>query len=95
MPFGNPMARAFTASSIRMNAPAMPGVYGIANSREWIFISSSENIQGSLIDHLAEDTYIRDRQPTDITYEVCSAERHATRCERLIREYAPVCNESR
>ena len=94
MPFANPLARALTPSSIRMNAPALPGIYGISNSREWIFIGSSENIQGSLINHLARDKPIIDRRPSGFVFEVCYPETQRTRCEHMIREYAPVCNVS-
>lgn len=92
MPFANPSARAFTAWSIRANAPALPGVYGISNSREWILISVSENIQGSLLDHLRTDASVLDRSPSGFVFEICYPEAQGSRCERLIREYSPVCN---
>ena len=92
MPFANPLARAFTPSSIRANAPALPGVYGISNRREWIFISTSENIQGSLLNHLRTDASILDREPSGFVFEICHSETQGSRCERLIREYGPVCN---
>jgi hypothetical protein len=92
MPFGNPVARAFTASSIRANAPALPGVYGISNSREWIFISSTDNIQASLLLHLGVDDALLGRSPSGFLFEVCHFEAQTGRCDRLIREYSPVCN---
>src|SRR5689334_21940636 len=92
MPFANPLARSFTASSIRMNAPALPGIYGISNSREWIFISASQNIQGSLIEHFSNDQQLRETRPTGFVFEVCYLETQNARCERLIREYSPLRN---
>ncbi len=92
MPFANPLSRSFTASSIRVNAPTLPGVYGISNAREWIFIGTSGNIQASLMDHLMEDSSVRKRNPAGFVFEVCYPERQAARCERLKCEYGPVCN---
>lgn len=94
MPFENYLARAFTLPSIRTNAPALPGVYGISNGREWIYIGLSENIQGSLLRHLTEDNSIREKRPAGFVFEICLPERQRIRCDRLIREYRPVCNNS-
>ena len=71
----------------------VPGIYGISNAREWIYIGWSDNIQRSLIEHLDEQaTRLAGRVPSGFVFEVCSPERQRTRCEHLIREYRPICN---
>jgi hypothetical protein len=94
MPFEFSVARAFKVTSIRAHAPASPGVYGISNALEWIFVGQSDNIQMSLLRHLTDpdQTSLIGRQPTGFAFELCGAERQADRCERLILEYSPVCN---
>jgi hypothetical protein len=94
MPFENSIAHAFTALSIRAHAPAMGGVYGISNAREWLYIGQSENIQSTLMNHLQErDSLLVRSSPTGFVYEVSWPERQSERCSRLIREYAPTCNQ--
>ena len=95
MPFEYSVAHAFTARSIRAHAPERPGVYGISNSREWIFVGRCDDIRLALMSHLSEpgSTLIH-KQPTGFVYEICFAERRDDRCERLIVEYAPTCNPS-
>jgi hypothetical protein len=68
-------------------------VYGISNSREWIFIGSTDNIQSALIDHLQErESQLARSRPTGFVFELAWAERQSERRGRLIREYAPLCN---
>jgi hypothetical protein len=93
VPFENSLAHAFTTGSILAHAPTLPGVYGISNSRQWIFIGYTENIQGTLMSHLQEtDSQLVRSRPTGFVFEIAWAERQSERCGRLIREYAPVCN---
>jgi hypothetical protein len=93
MPFEQFMPRPFTAGAITTYAPARSGVYGISNSREWIFIGETDNIQGSLLIHLREpDASVTKRQPTGFAFEVCDQARRRNRENRLILEYKPVCN---
>jgi len=94
MPFAPPMPRSFTAVSVRMNAPAAPGVYGISNAREWIYIGQTENIQAALMEHLGDaGTSIMNRRPTGFIFEVCDLASRQARLERLVREYKPTCNQ--
>lgn len=95
MPFENSLAHAFTPASIRAHAPPVGGVYGISNSREWIYIGHSDNIQAALMDHLGhrESVLIRN-SPTGFVYELSWPERQNERCQRLIREYSPTCNHN-
>ena len=95
MPFENSVAHAFRATSIRAHAPARPGVYGISDSRDWIMICCSANIQGTLMEHLREpDTFFAGRRPTGFVYEICvSSDVQAARHHRLVEQYAPLCNQ--
>jgi hypothetical protein len=76
-----------------MYGPASPGVYGISNAREWIFIGESDNIQGALLGHLRDlYTSLMKRQPTGFVFEVCEGTRRTARQDRLVLEYEPRCN---
>jgi hypothetical protein len=95
VPFENSLAHAFTAGSIRAHAPTLPGVYGISNSRQWIYIGHTDNIQGTLFSHLQErESQVGRSRPTGFVFELAWPEQQNERCGRLIREYAPVCNEA-
>jgi hypothetical protein len=93
MPFSNSFPRSFTASSVRVHAPVMSGVYGISNAGEWIYIGESDNIQQALLRHLMElNTALLKRVPTGFVFEVCDRGQRPGRQNRLVTEYAPVCN---
>ena len=97
MPFENVLPHSFTATSIRSHAPSGPGVYGISNAREWLLIGGSENIQGTLMDHLQkQETDFGGRRATGFVYELSrSTGALVARRDRLIEQYAPVCNQLR
>jgi hypothetical protein len=93
MPFMSSFPRSFTELSVREHAPALSGVYGIANAREWIYIGVSDNIQDALLEHLQEtSTLLVMRQPTGFVYETCDRAGRLARQDRLIFEYEPFCN---
>jgi excinuclease UvrABC nuclease subunit len=93
MPFDHPFPRSFTASSIRDNAPAVSGVYGISNAGRWIYIGEADNIQSALIRHLQEpDTKLLKERPTGFVYEACELTKRSDRQNRLVLEYEPYCN---
>jgi hypothetical protein len=93
MPFDQYLPRSFTVPAIREHAPALSGVYGISNAREWIYIGETDNIQQMLMEHVREsNTALLKRQPTGFVFEVCAPARRADRQDRLVFEYAPVCN---
>jgi hypothetical protein len=93
MPFEPPRPRSFTAMSVRANAPAASGIYGISNAHEWIFIGEADNIQASLLHDLQHaDSALLQRVPTGFVFELCSASARRSRQDRLILEYEPVCN---
>jgi hypothetical protein len=93
MPFEGFTPRSFTAASVRANAPAGSGIYGVSNAREWIYIGESDNIQASLIHTLDQsDSSVLKRYPTGFVFELCIPTERLSRQSRLILEYAPVCN---
>lgn len=93
MPFDQLFPRSFTASSVRRNAPALSGVYGISNATEWIYIGETDNIQEALLEHLRDqETSIRKLHPTGFVYEICERARRSGRQDRLILEYGPAKN---
>jgi hypothetical protein len=93
MPFEEFTPRSFTPVSVRANAPAVSGIYGISNAREWIYIGESDNIQASLLHDLQEgDSALLKRFPTGFVFELCDAAERRSRQDRLILEYEPVCN---
>lgn len=93
MPFANPLPRVFSAQSIRLHAPAGPGILGISNSRQWILIERTENIQGSLLAHLLErEGVVNAHAPTGFSFEECAPATQTSRQDRLVFEYEPVAN---
>jgi len=93
MPFEPFTPRSFTGVSVRANAPAASGIYGISNAREWIFIGESDNIQASLLHDLQKGySALLKRLPTGFVFEICAAAARRVRRDRLIQEYEPVCN---
>ena len=90
MPFNQFTPRNFSNDAVRMYAPVTSGVYGISNAREWLYIGESDNIQGSLLNHLHEiNTKLMKQQPTGFVFEICD---RASRQDRLVGEYGPACN---
>jgi len=95
VPFAQLTPRPFTSGGVETYAPAASGVYGISNALEWIFIGHTNDIRGSLLNHLQDvDASLMQKQPAGFVYEVCDAANRAARHDRLIREYEPVCNRS-
>lgn len=96
MPFENSLAHAFTAGSIRAHAPTASGVYGISNAREWLYVGASDNVQGALLAHLQDtESPLARCRPAGFVFEVCWPGQQLERCDRLTREYSPVCNQYR
>jgi hypothetical protein len=93
MPFRGFRRYSFSRSSIQQNAPASPGVYGISNAAEWIFVGSGEDVQSALLNHLSDrGTPLLAHAPTGFIVEACAAEQLGTRQKSLIHELRPVCN---
>ncbi len=71
----------------------MPGVYGLSNAREWVFVGAADDIRAALLGHLQEgDTTLKSRVPTGFTFEICHPSHRAARVSRLVTELSPVCN---
>jgi len=93
MPFDPIFRRAFTPPSIRSYAPHSPGIYGITNAREWVYIGVAPDIQEALLGHLQGSiAAVLARLPTGFVFEVCEPERFRERQDRLVMEYEPSCN---
>ena len=94
MPFERILPRSFNPSSVRNFAPAASGVYGLSNSREWIYIGESDNIQAALFEHLSNpDSELMRRGPKGFVLESCDRTTRLARQERLIAEYRPLHNQ--
>jgi hypothetical protein len=93
VPFEQFTPRSFTPVSVRANAPAASGIYGISNARGWIYVGESDNIQASLLHDLQKGgSALLKRFPTGFVFELCSAADRRARRDLLIQEYEPVCN---
>ena len=93
MPFINQLTLAFTALSIRKNAPALSGVYGLSCAQEWIYVGHTDNIQDALLRSLKEVLPSgEDARPAGFTFELCSLEARVARQDQLVRELEPVRN---
>ncbi len=83
----------YSLASISQNAPSCPGVYGIMNASEWIFIGGGDDVRAELLKHWATPgTRLLSRKPTGFIFELCAAGECAARSARLIRELRPSCN---
>ena len=96
VPFEQGAPSSFTAISIQNNAPASSGVYGLSNSREWIFIGEASNIRTALLDHLRQANSAETaRKPTGFSYEMSPAAQRTARKNQLTRELTPAHAHSR
>lgn len=88
------MPHAFSIGSVRAQAPAASGVYGITNRNEWIYIGEADNIRDRLMEHLADDlgSDIHSHAPTGFAFELCDRGARADRQDRLVQQYEPICN---
>lgn len=96
MPFEQPFPRPFTASAIQQFAPQRPGVYGLSNAREWLYIGTTPNIQSALMNHMsAGEPSSLPTRPTGFVFEVQNPSHQAARQATLILEYSPIGNQKR
>jgi hypothetical protein len=95
MPFAQCRCCSFTAVSVRQNAPAWGGIYGLSNARGWIYIQTAHDIRSALLDHLNERNPTPDfRSVTGFTFELCEPAERSQRCHRLIEELRPLVRRS-
>jgi hypothetical protein len=93
MPFEQLIPRPFTSNGVRMYAPAVSGVYGISNAREWIYIGETDDIQAALLAHLQDlGASLMKRQPTGFVFEASNSLARSMRQDWLVLEYEPFCN---
>lgn len=91
MPFEQFIPRPLKPRSVWADAPASSGVYGISNSREWLYIGETDDIRASLLGHLQEsDSALMKKCPTGFVFELCGPGRRMVRRKRLITEYEPL-----
>jgi len=93
MPFENCFGRVFTAVTIEREAPEASGVYGISNSRRWLYIAETENIRASLMGYLADCPPNSRDLPAGFSFELSPAYNRTARRDRLIVELAPLQNQ--
>lgn len=94
MPFARHSGYSFTAASIRQNAPAWGGIYGLSNAQAWIYIRAADDIRAALLDHLNQHNPAPDfRSVTGFTFELCGTAERSQRCGRLIEELRPVVRD--
>ena len=94
MPFARHCGYSFRAFSVRQNAPASGGIYGLSNAQGWIYIHAIDDIRAALLDHLNERNPTPEiRSVTGFTFELCDAGERTQRCLRLIEELRPVVRD--
>lgn len=93
MGFDQLTPRPFNRRTIGLFAPNLPGVYGISNAREWLYIGIADNLQSTL-QSIMEDSGsdLMRLSPTGFIFEVCEGSRRHIRQERLTQEYSPAFN---
>jgi excinuclease UvrABC nuclease subunit len=95
MPFAKTTPHAFSPVSVRTYAPSAPGMYGISNSSQWIFIGAAADIQSALLSYFDDlKPEIMRFLPAGFVFEVCRPQDQGKRIRQLITEYAPVCNRT-
>jgi len=96
VPFEGYGGFSFTPASVYRNAPALPGVYGLSNANQWLYVGVANDVQSALMAHLGErDTELARQHPKGFTFELCDPGFHAERRNRLVGELTPVCNRTR
>lgn len=93
MPFQIHGNRSFTQVSIRRNAPAVSGVYGLSNAQQWLYVGEAADIRGELLKHLQHPSpFLTNHTPSGFTYELSSAETRVERRNQLVLELEPAGN---
>lgn len=97
MPFEHTSsAFTFTEDGIRKYAPRKSGVYGIYNSKNWVYVGESKDMEGRLYEHLRgesdQSARILKHTPTHYAFEACDADTRTDREADLIAELDPLEN---
>ena len=95
MPFARHSGYSFTAASVKKNAPAWGGNYGLCNAQAWIYIHAADDIRAALLDHLNErnPTTSDFLSVTGFIFELCDTAERSQRCSRLAEELRPVVRD--
>jgi hypothetical protein len=90
VPFENCIAKVYTAASVWQNAPPASGIYGLSNSRGWLFVAETDDIRGSLLELLASDSAAPIRKgATGFSFELRAPGDRAQRRDQLMVELRP------
>jgi hypothetical protein len=80
---------------VQTRVPALPGVYGVSNATEWIYIGESSDLRATLMGILQNSAgAFPQRLPTGFVFEVCDAASLPSRASLLVGEYRPACNST-
>ena len=94
VPFQTHGNRSFTQVSIGRNAPAASGVYGLSNSREWLYVGATADIQRELLHHLQHPSaFLMNHSPSGFTFELSSSGSRVERQNQLVMELEPAGNQ--
>jgi hypothetical protein len=96
MAFAQPIPRPFNERGIWNYAPAESGVFGITNSREWVYVGASADIRATLLQlENGGDAQLSGALATGFVFEACDSELRNGRQEQLQAEYNPVSQRRR
>ena len=91
MPFEEITPRPFTRQGVRTYAPGAPGVYGILNARDWLYIGHTGDIQRTPLDYFQDlASVLMKKQPRGFVFELCGEPRWVSREDRLVLETSPL-----
>ncbi len=94
MPFARRSSYSFAAASIRQNAPAWGGIYGLSNAQDRTYIRAVDDVRAALLDQLNERNPTSDfRSVAGFSFELCDTAERSQRCSRVIPEAPPVVRD--
>ena len=96
MPFENCVARVYTAASVWQNAPPASGIFGLSNSRGWLYVGETDDIRGSLLALLeGRESATLSSGATGFSYELRGPGDRAQRHDQLTHELRPAHAQQR
>lgn len=98
MPFHSNAGYEFSETGISVYAPLVPGVYGIYNGTEWIYVDETQDIKTRLYAHFHgksdQSARIMAQWPAYFIFEKCDSRSEPARKTELIQEHHPCCNRA-
>jgi hypothetical protein len=71
-------------------APAEPGVYGLAKNGGWVYVASTNNIRQALANYLGgKMPWLSQQRPERFTFELVDDRGRAARCSELVSQLRP------